>query len=69
VQGENTDNVEYKVGLAEALEGIEDESVDLLTTAQAAHWFQLEPFYRELDRVLKPSTLSSRPAGTTVTFL
>lgn len=48
------DNVEYRVGLAEALEGIEDESVDLLTTAQAAHWFQLEPFYRELDRVLKP---------------
>lgn len=54
-----TDNVEYRVGLAEALEGIEDESVDLLTTAQAAHWFQLEPFYRELDRVLKPSTPST----------
>jgi ubiquinone/menaquinone biosynthesis C-methylase UbiE len=54
-----TDNVEYRVGLAEALEGIEDESVDLLTTAQAAHWFQLEPFYRELNRVLQPSTPST----------
>lgn len=27
-------------------------SVDLVTVAQALHWFEVEPFYREADRVL-----------------
>jgi len=49
------DNIEYRVGQAEHLEGVEDESADLIATAQAAHWFQLEPFYNELQRVLKPN--------------
>lgn len=49
------ENVEYRVGVAEDLAGITDASVDLVATAQAAHWFQLEPFYAELKRVLKPS--------------
>jgi SAM-dependent methyltransferase len=29
--------------------------VDLITVAQAAHWFDLDAFYREAERVLKPS--------------
>ncbi|MDY7093961.1 MAG: class I SAM-dependent methyltransferase [Acidobacteriota bacterium] len=29
-------------------------SVDLVTVAQALHWFQLESFYREVRRVLRP---------------
>lgn len=33
---------------------VADASVDLLTTAQAAHWFDLEKFYVELKRILRP---------------
>lgn len=29
-------------------------SVDLVTAAQALHWFQRDAFYREADRVLRP---------------
>ena len=32
---------------------IEDSSVDLLTVCQAIHWFDLDQFYKEVDRVLK----------------
>ncbi len=31
-----------------------DHSVDLVTVAQAAHWFDLPRFYAEVARVLKP---------------
>lgn len=31
-----------------------DQAVDLVTVAQAAHWLDLEPFYREVRRVLRP---------------
>ena len=34
---------------------IKDSSVDLLTVCQAVHWFDLEPFYSEAKRVLKPN--------------
>ncbi|XP_049851405.1 putative methyltransferase DDB_G0268948 [Schistocerca gregaria] len=33
---------------------VEDHSVDLLTVAQAIHWFDLEEFYKEAKRVLVP---------------
>jgi SAM-dependent methyltransferase len=33
--------------------GLPDASVDLITVATAAHWFQLSDFYAEADRVLK----------------
>jgi ubiquinone/menaquinone biosynthesis C-methylase UbiE len=45
--------IEYRVALAEA-SGLEDASVDLITVAQAAHWFDLELFYAEAKRVLHP---------------
>jgi len=45
--------VEYRVGTAEN-SGIESSSVDLITVAQALHWFDLEKFYSEVGRVLKP---------------
>ncbi len=34
--------------------GLADGSVDLVTVAQALHWFDLDPFYREVERVLRP---------------
>lgn len=37
--------------------GLEDKSVDLVTVAQALHWFDLEKFYAEVNRVLKKNGL------------
>ena len=45
--------VEYRVATAEK-SGLESHSVDLITVAQALHWFDLEKFYSEVRRVLKP---------------
>ncbi|MBU6468446.1 MAG: class I SAM-dependent methyltransferase [Betaproteobacteria bacterium] len=36
---------------------LKDNSVDLMTAAQAAHWFQLDRFYREVNRILKPEAV------------
>jgi len=46
-------NIEYRVALAEA-SGLVDASVELITVAQALHWFDLVRFYTEARRVLKP---------------
>ncbi len=45
--------VDYRVAPAEA-SGLPAASVDLLSVAQAAHWFDLDAFYGEARRVLKP---------------
>jgi SAM-dependent methyltransferase len=45
--------VEYRLAPAEA-SGIESKTVDLITVAQALHWFDLERFDAEVRRVLKP---------------
>jgi ubiquinone/menaquinone biosynthesis C-methylase UbiE len=37
--------------------GLPDQSVDLVTVAQALHWFDLDSFYAEVRRVLKPGGL------------
>ncbi|XP_072902752.1 putative methyltransferase DDB_G0268948 isoform X1 [Hemitrygon akajei] len=47
------DNVSYRQGVAEKLD-FQDASVDLVTAAAAAHWFDVETFVKEVDRVLKP---------------
>ena len=47
-------NVTYRVAQAEA-SGIDSNSVDLVTVAQALHWFDLDSFYGEAQRVLVPS--------------
>lgn len=44
--------VEYRVAPAEA-SGLPDESVDLVTAAQAAHWFDLPRFFAEARRVVR----------------
>jgi SAM-dependent methyltransferase len=46
-------HIDYCVAPAEA-SGLADRSVDLVTVAQAAHWFDLPRFYAEVARVLKP---------------
>ncbi|KAK9801901.1 hypothetical protein WJX73_010888 [Symbiochloris irregularis] len=53
-QAEQMPNVEYKEGSAEAID-LADSSIDLLTVAQALHWFELPTFYAEARRVLRPS--------------
>lgn len=45
--------VRYRVAPAEA-SGLEDASVDLVTVAQALHWFDLPGFWAEARRVLRP---------------
>lgn len=45
------EKVSYAVAQAEA-SGISSGSVDLVTVAQALHWFDLDDFYREVNRVL-----------------
>lgn len=45
--------VEYRVAPGEA-SGIESQSVSLATVAQAAHWFDLPAYYREVERVAVP---------------
>jgi len=46
-------NIHYCVAAAER-SGLDDASVDLVTVAQALHWFNTEAFLAETTRVLKP---------------
>jgi SAM-dependent methyltransferase len=48
--------IEWRVAPAEA-SGLESGSVDLVTVAQALHWFDIPRFFAEADRVLKPAGL------------
>ncbi|MBL8565365.1 MAG: class I SAM-dependent methyltransferase [Hyphomicrobiaceae bacterium] len=45
--------VTYRAAPADA-SGLDDASVDLVTVAQALHWFDLDRFYAEVRRVVKP---------------
>lgn len=45
--------VEYRVAKSEQ-SGLEDKSVDLVTVASALHWFDLDSFYTEVQRVVRP---------------
>lgn len=47
------DNIIYKVESAEHT-AFADGRFDLITVAQAIHWFDFEPFYKEVYRILKP---------------
>ena len=48
--------VDYRIAPAEA-SGLPSSCADLVTIAQALHWFDLEKFYSEVRRVLKPNGL------------
>src|SRR5690606_11687717 len=46
--------IDYKVEKAEH-PSLNDHSVDLVTVAQAVHWFDFDKFYYQVKRVLKPN--------------
>ncbi len=45
--------IEYRVASAEHTDLV-SHAIDLITVAQALHWFDFEKFYTEVRRVLKP---------------
>lgn len=47
------ENIDYQVQTAETSQQA-DYSFDLITVGQALHWFDVEAFYREVERVAKP---------------
>jgi SAM-dependent methyltransferase len=47
-------NVEYRVAPAEK-SALAEKSADLITVAQALHWFNVDAFFVEARRVLKPT--------------
>ena len=58
LQAETSPNVAFKVAAAESFledTGITKGSVDLITVAQGLHWFDLQAFYVECRKALKPS--------------
>ena len=52
-QAPSNPRIDYRVAEAEA-SGIEARSVDLVTVASAIHWFDLDRFYAEVRRVVRP---------------
>jgi SAM-dependent methyltransferase len=55
------ERVEYRLAAAES-SGIESETIDLIMVAQALHWFDLDRFYAEARRVLKPNGILAASA-------
>jgi len=49
-------NIIYSIGPAEQT-SFANDSFDLITVAQAIHWFNFEAFYTEVKRTLKPDGL------------
>jgi SAM-dependent methyltransferase len=50
------ENIEYRCQPAEDLSFLPSNSVDLITIATAIHWFDIDLFFKEANRVLKPHT-------------
>lgn len=70
------ENIEYSIQPAEKTD-FPDNYFDLITVAQAIHWFNFKAFYKEVNRVLKPngilavigySLLKSNPESDGVIF-
>jgi SAM-dependent methyltransferase len=55
------ERVEYRVAPAEESR-VDSSSIDLIMVAQALHWFDLDEFYAEANRVLKPSGIIAASA-------
>jgi len=52
-EAEQKINVHYSVQAAESTT-FESNQFDLITVAQAVHWFNFDQFYKEVNRTLKP---------------
>lgn len=50
------DSIEYKIAPAEE-SGLPPDSFNLITVGQAVHWFDVEGFYREVNRTARPGAL------------
>jgi SAM-dependent methyltransferase len=55
------ERVKYRVAPAEN-SGIDSATIDLIIVAQALHWFDLDRFYAEARRVLKPDGILAASA-------
>ncbi len=53
---EQRDNIIYRCERAEKTT-FDDNCIDLVTVAQAIHWFDFDTFYKEVKRVAKPGGL------------
>lgn len=53
---ESAEGVSYRVETAEST-GLDSRSVDLVTVAQALHWFDLPAFTHEVRRVCRPGAI------------
>ncbi|KAK3603291.1 hypothetical protein CHS0354_007620 [Potamilus streckersoni] len=51
---QNISNISFQVGQSEDLNFLKNDTVDLITVAQALHWMDLDKFYPEVERTLKP---------------
>ncbi|EAY28047.1 class I SAM-dependent methyltransferase [Microscilla marina] len=49
-------NIHYHVATAED-SGLANDSVDFIAVGQAAHWFRMERFYEEVQRVARPGAM------------
>ncbi|GBC07565.1 hypothetical protein RclHR1_07540003 [Rhizophagus clarus] len=47
-------NITYSISSAEDLSQFSSNSIDLITAAESAHWFNITEFFKESFRVLKP---------------
>jgi SAM-dependent methyltransferase len=61
------ERVEYRVAPAEH-SGIQSGSINLIMVAQALHWFDLDRFYAEARRVLKPGGVLAASAYNLLTI-
>lgn len=55
-QATRAPGIEYRQAIA-ATSGLPEGAVDLATAAQAAHWFDLDPYYAEVRRVTRPESV------------
>ena len=54
IKTSTSEPVTFKLTSAEEMTGIEDNSIDVITAANAAHWFDMPAFWKRAAQVLRP---------------